>query len=375
MRVLIVGGGMAGLATAIALGRDGHAVTVVELTGRVEGAVIAITNRAVDALEALGVLDAVTPLSFVIAGAESIFSFVRDGNSGDPLPVPPPPPRADTRLPSAVSLLRPQFMAILGDAARAAEADVRIGRTVTALDERGDTVVATYDDGTAADFDLVIGADGVRSVVRSLVFPDAPAPVYTGHMSFRWVVADGPPGPTGLYVLPSQDGMMMTTRLPGNLVYLASGVQMERRYVAPEEARALLRTQLERYGAPLMQGLRARLDDAQEVVIRPYNRLLLPPPWYRGRVLLVGDAAHATTAHLASGGSLALEDAVVLAEEVAKAADVPAALDAYQARREVRVRMVVDAGSELSRLQREGAPPAVSAKLRAEAVAALRQPY
>ena len=365
---------MAGLSAAIALGRQGHAVDVVELTGRVDGAVISMTNRAVDAVETLGVLDAVAACGFVIAGTASIFTRVYDGGTGAVLPIPEPPPRDDVRLPSAISLLRPDFAAILSDAARHAGATIRVGRTVTTLVDRGDAVAVTCDDDEDAAYDLVIGADGIQSHVRSLVFPAAAEPDYTGHMSFRWVLPDAPDGQAGPYVLPD-NSMVMTTRLPGNVLYLSTGVDMERRFVAPHETRTLLRAELERYGAPLIRALLARLDDEQDVLMRPYDWHLLPAPWHRGRVVLIGDAAHATTAHLASGGSLAVEDAVVLAEEIGRAVDIRTALAAYTRRRFARAAMVVEASVELLRLQQAHAPATESARLRAQAVSALRAPY
>lgn len=375
MRVLIVGGGMAGLSAAIALGRNGHHVTVAELSGRVDGAVIAITNRAVEALEALGVLDACAARGFVIEGAGSIFSRVYDGRTGDPLPIPEPPPREDVRLPASISLLRPEFAAILAEAARRAGATIDIGLSVDSLSDNDQAVGATFANGSRQSYDLVVGADGIQSHVRSLVFPGAATPSYTGHMSFRWVLPDAPDGPAGPYVLPADNSMAMTTRLPGNLLYLSTGVDMERRFVPPAEVRALLRSELSRYAAPLMQALLARLDDIQDVLMRPYDWHLLPAPWHRGRIVLIGDAAHATTAHLASGGSLAIEDAVVLAEEIERSADVPGALAAYSRRRHARAAMVVEASVELLRLQQAHAAAAASAWLRAQAVAALRNPY
>ena len=82
--------------------------------------------------------------------------------------------------------------------------------------------------------------------------------------------------------------------------------------------------------------------------------MLLPPPWNVGRIGLIGDAAHATTPHLASGAGIAIEDGLVLAEELAKAASVEAGWAAFVAQRYERARLVVENSVEIGRLEQEG---------------------
>jgi 2-polyprenyl-6-methoxyphenol hydroxylase-like FAD-dependent oxidoreductase len=100
------------------------------------------------------------------------------------------------------------------------------------------------------------------------------------------------------------------------------------------------------------------LNEASEIVFRPLEGFFLPPPWHRGHVLLIGDAAHPTTPQLASGAGMAVEDALVLAEEVARAASVPEALLAFMARREERCRLIVESSIEIGRLEQARAPVA-----------------
>lgn len=373
MRILIVGGGMAGLSAAVALGRGGHDVTVVEATGKIDGAIISITNRGVDALEALGMLDAAAAVGFVISGTDSIYTNFFDG-TGQPLAIPHVAPRSDTRLPASVSLLRADFSRILTGAATAVGTRIEIGRAVTALSQERDNVLVTFADGATEHFDLLVGADGVGSTIRALVLPDAPPPTYTGHMSFRWLVPDGPPGATGSYMLPDNT-MLITLRLPDGTVYLSTGVDMARRHVPIEEARTLLDGVLARFPAPFIQALRPHIASSDAIVTRPYDWILVPRPWHCARVVLIGDAAHSTTAHMGAGGSIAVEDAVVLAEELASADCVGTALAAFEARRYPRAALVVNASVELLRLQQAQASPVESARLRAATVETLRHPY
>jgi 2-polyprenyl-6-methoxyphenol hydroxylase-like FAD-dependent oxidoreductase len=371
-RALVVGGGIAGLSAAIALSRRGVATTVLERHGRAEGASIAITNRAVHALEELGVLDACLAAGVALRGT-SLFARIHDG-AGNLVPVPPPPPPQDTGLPSSISLYRPTLARILAEAATSAGAAIHLGRSIRSLRDQGDRVETEWDDGSRHEVDIVVGADGTHSAVRPLIHGDALRPDYTGTMGLRWMLQDGPEGQPGFYVLPD-NSMVATTRLPGNLVYFASGVEMPNRRVDQAEARSLVRGILDRYSAPFLIALRERLTDDQEIIARPFEWLMAPAPWHRGRITLIGDAAHSTTAHLSSGGGMALEDSVVLAEELAGGGGVAAALDRFMARRIGRTRLVVEASVELLRLQQRRAHPAESAALRARAVGALMQPY
>ena len=97
-----------------------------------------------------------------------------------------------------------------------------------------------------------------------------------------------------------------------------------------------------------------RLTDPELVVYRPLEDVLLPGPWYRGRAVLIGDAAHATTPHQGQGAGMAAEDAVVLAEELAAANSLERALANFMERRFERCKLVVEASATLSRWEVEG---------------------
>jgi 2-polyprenyl-6-methoxyphenol hydroxylase-like FAD-dependent oxidoreductase len=373
VNILVAGGGLAGLSAAIALANKRFTVTLVEPQQVRAGASISITNRGVDALEELGVLDAVLQRSVTIDGADSLFTTIRDG-AGNVLPVPPPPPRVDTRLPSAVILLREELMALLYTAASDAGVTLLIGERVEKIDHYPHHVCAHFSSGNHAQFDLLVGADGLHSALRTLLFPDAPQPSYTGHMSFRWVLPNGPEGDTGFYMLP--DSTTLTTlRLRDGQTYLATGIDMPMERLSQPEARQIVRDILGRFDAPFPRALRTQLDENQRIIVLPYSWLLMPTPWHDGRVIMIGDAVHTTTAHMASGGSLALEDGVVLAQELAGEGTLTDRLGRYAARRVGRSSDVVTVSVELLRLQQASAPPAASASLRAKAVAALRAPY
>jgi len=106
-----------------------------------------------------------------------------------------------------------------------------------------------------------------------------------------------------------------------------------------------------------MADVRAHVADAPSIDYRPMNSFLLPSPWHRGRVLVIGDAAHTTTPHLATGAGMAIEDAVVLAELLAAEPSAPGLLDRFMARRFARCRLVVETAVKLGEMEKDTTIP------------------
>lgn len=367
----MVGAGIAGLSTAIALRSKGVGVDVVELHDAVDGAAIGLTSRAVNALAELGVLDECRTEGNALATPVLTNLYKA---TGAPLTTsgPPPAPRADG-LPAAVVIHRPTLSRILADAAERAGARIRRAMTVWTIDQDTDAVAVRFSDGTTASYDVVVGADGIRSRVRNLLWGKDITPTYTGYMSLRWTVEGVAPGQSGLYY--GGRDLVAVGLLPGRRTYLGTGVRMDDVEVSPDQARMLLREVLDRFSAPYLRQLRGRLDDFQYVVAKPYEWLWLPGDWYRGRVVLIGDAVHATTALLPSGGALAVEDGVVLAQELTTAPDPTTGLHAFVQRRRERARAVVDASVELLCIQERGADRQETARVRSHALEVLARPY
>jgi 2-polyprenyl-6-methoxyphenol hydroxylase-like FAD-dependent oxidoreductase len=121
--------------------------------------------------------------------------------------------------------------------------------------------------------------------------------------------------------------------------------------------------------------IRASLGEDSQIVYRPLEWLLLPDPWYLGRVVLIGDAAHATTPHMASGAGLAVEDGLALAEELAQTDEVATALRRFMERRFARAKLVVETSVRVGEMEIAGAGRAEQAAMLAAATKALAQPY
>jgi len=145
-------------------------------------------------------------------------------------------------------------------------------------------------------------------------------------------------------------------------------------FVEPSSFLDRLKDLLARFPAPLMQQVRAQLNENSQVIYRPLDSLLVPAPWYRGRVVLIGDTVHATTPHMASGACIGIEDAIVLAEELGNADSVEAALSAFQGRRWERCRMVVENSGRLGEIEIAGGDKEEHARIMRETLMALAQP-
>ena len=375
MRVLIVGGGVAGLSAAISLAARGHQVTVLDRAEGAIGASIIVGHGAVYALEALGVLDQVLEVAKQIKAVEpSWWTLVHDAK-GQKMPV-PAPTLPTTGLPSMVFLYRPLLSDILVAAARRYGAEVHFKQTFTSLEQDEEGIVAELTTGERARFDLLVGADGINSAVRERFFPEAGGPEYIGTMSLRSMIRDAPAHwLSGLHFASGEPGSV-TTLLPGGLFYLAVGARMERRRIEPEEARALVRAAVAKYESDMFAEVGERIDDTLEPIVAPFEWIWVPQPWHRGRVVLVGDAVHATTPNIGAAGGMAIEDGVVLAEELERAGELEPGFHAYEARRLERTKLVVDASVEVMMMQRRvPREPMQEATVRGAAIEKLAEPY
>ena len=141
-------------------------------------------------------------------------------------------------------------------------------------------------------------------------------------------------------------------------------------------------TDLHRTLAPLLEGFGGAIADVRDglgphsrIVYRPLEKLLLPAPWYSGRIVLIGDAAHATTPHLAAGAGIGMEDAIVLAEVLGDATSVEQALSRFMARRFERCRLVVENSALLGDLEMQAAPIEQQTAVSRQSAEALALPY
>jgi 2-polyprenyl-6-methoxyphenol hydroxylase-like FAD-dependent oxidoreductase len=350
MRVLVVGGGIGGLSSAIALRQRGIDVDVVEINPRwdVYGVGIIQPANAIRALDSLGLAERAVEEGYAMKGSRFHDS---QGNLIAEIPV---LDLLGPRYPPMNGITRPRLHAIFQDEVRRSGADVRLGVTVVSVERDGRVV---FSDGGRDEYDLVVGADGIDSTVRRLVFDGAPEPEYTGQIVWRYNV----PRPEGLETLDmfvGSNGKAGFVPLAPDLIYVLyiEAVPADEVQMPAERLAEIFRERLAEFGGPVAEVRDRYITDSAKVVVRPVESLLVQPPWHRGRVVLVGDAAHATSPHVGQGGAMAIEDAVVLAEEVA-GGDVESALERYVQRRFPRCREIWEISRQIGIWEIEHTPP------------------
>jgi 2-polyprenyl-6-methoxyphenol hydroxylase-like FAD-dependent oxidoreductase len=347
MRVIIVGAGIGGLTTAIALTRRGLDVEIYERTTQLAevGAGVSLWPNALKALQQLGMKEALEAMSFV-----SEIGALRTSNG-----------HFVSRTSATEFVRRFGFPTTVFHRAELLDALVRaagnipihLGRQCRDFDQSGDRVTVHFTDGGQATGDTLVGADGLRSVVRErLGIPGALK--YAGYTAWRSVASfatsDLIAGET--FGCGQRFGLVP---ISGSRVYwYATDNLPEGGREAPPAAKERLLGRFRTWHAPIPDVIAATSPDAilrNDIYDRdPVDR------WGEGRVTLVGDAAHPMTPNLGQGGCQAIEDGLVLARHLSGARDVPAALRAYESERIPRTSFIVTASRRVGQMGQIGSP-------------------
>ncbi len=348
---LVVGGGIGGMAAAIDLAARGVAVTLIDLDPdwRVYGAGITITGATLRAYRRLGMVEDIARDGAIVAGS-SMFLF--NGMHLRDLDEPP----IEEGLPATGGIMRPVLHQLMQQRVAAAGIPVRLGVTVDTLANRDGGVDVTFSDGTSGRYDLVIGADSVRSRVRDLAFPHMGEAERTGQGCWR-VSMKKPPTLERGEMFFGHRYMVGITRCGEDAIYmwlLTPHADGEER-LEGEALVAQMKAHLADFGGNA-GWVRDTMTAEDWVNYRPLAAKIQPRPWSDGRIVLLGDAVHATTPHLASGAGIAVESALVLGEELARAESAEAALAAYEERRYERCRDVVETSVAIGAAQLAGRP-------------------
>jgi 2-polyprenyl-6-methoxyphenol hydroxylase-like FAD-dependent oxidoreductase len=346
-KILIIGGGFSGMSAALQLRKAGADVDLVEIDPgwRSYGAGITLGGAALRAFCTLGMIDAFLQNG---AAADGVDVFT---SAGHPIANLPTPRVAGPDIPGGGAIMRPMLASILADATRASGTNVRLGTTLKTLSNREDGVVVGFSDGSQMSYDLAIGADGQSSKTRATVFPNAPNPRYTGQCVWRALLPRFPEVNRATMWMGHKVKAGLNPVSPEQMYLFVTEDRPNNDRIDPARFLDMLKALLAPFTAATVKAVRETLNPSSLIVYRPLEALLLPRPWYKRRVVLIGDAVHATTPHLAAGACIGLEDAIVLAEELDRAAGIQEGLKAFEARRWERCRMVVENSVRLGEIE------------------------
>ncbi|RZS31442.1 2-polyprenyl-6-methoxyphenol hydroxylase-like FAD-dependent oxidoreductase [Herbihabitans rhizosphaerae] len=345
MKALIIGGGIAGPVTAIALKRAGIDATVYEAydsTADGVGAFLSLATNGLDALRTLDLFDVVRDKGFAtprmvirLSSGKELAQFEHGGMLDD----------------GTVShtIKRSDLYGALRDEAVRRGVEIVYGKRLTDAEAAADGVTARFADGSTATGDLLIGADGLRSVTRTLIDPAAPKARYTGLLNTggyaHGVPVDAEPGV--LRMIFGKRCFLLYVAHPNGEVWW--GANPPRAGEPSREDLAAITP--ERWRAELIDlfadyPLGVRLIKATEKISPPWPTQDFPtvPTWHRDRMIIIGDAAHATSPASGQGASMAMEDAVTLAKCLRDADTIEAAFADYERLRRERVERVVAQG-------------------------------
>jgi 2-polyprenyl-6-methoxyphenol hydroxylase-like FAD-dependent oxidoreductase len=344
MKVLIAGAGIAGPATAIALHKAGIASVLYE--ARPEdatdaGAFVTIAANGQDALHAIGARGPVLDASFP-ASRMRIFDPAGTQVADIPLGRDHPGPRTITRS---------RLASVLRQEAAARGVPVEYGKRLTTAARTGTGVRVLFADGSHADGDVLVGADGIRSPVRTAIDPAAPGPRYTGLMiACGYAAGAAATADPGCYdmIHGSRAFLGHTAGPDGRAWWFARvpGPELTGRDLAAPAAcwRDRLADAFAADSTPAAALIRSTSDPVTVTVTSAYDIPALPT-WHNDTMTVTGDAAHAASPSTAQGASMALEDAAVLAQCLRDVPAIPEALALFEKLRRDRVERIVRAGA------------------------------
>lgn len=343
-KVLVIGGGIAGFATAIGLHQRGIDVEIVELhkQWKVYHVGIIVQSNFIRALAQLGVGDKAVQAGYPYKG----WRFLKN-DDGKELARDEGVSSIGEEYPADLGLARPALHDVLFNKVSELNIPLRQGVTFTSFKQTNDHVVVEFTDGTQGTYDIVVAADGAYSKVREELFEGKYKPEFFGQGVWRYNLkrpkdlewAEGyitdPTRSIGTVPLTEEEMYIFVCCCePGNP------------YFPPETLAEEMRKRLAGYG-PIIDSFAEQITDPSLVVYRPLEVCVVPKPWYKGRVVLIGDAAHSATPHLGQGAAMAVEDSVVLAEELDSPGSMEQRLERFMARRFDRAKYIATQSMQL----------------------------
>ncbi|HBF31615.1 FAD-dependent monooxygenase [Rhizobium sp.] len=369
-KILIVGGGVGGMAAAMRLCDSGHDVDLIDLDPNwgVYGTGITLSVLTMRALCDLGLAED------VMREGNCYDGFTLCNQQGEVVRQMEAPRLFSKDVPGEGGILRPALHAIMKARVLKKGAKVRTGLSVAAIHQSANAIDVEFTDATIGRYDLVIGADGLFSKMRTMIFPDAPKPKFTGQACWR-ALFDIPAGWTcGRMFMSEKIKLGFSLCSPDKMyLYLLEHVP-DNPWRAPESLPGLLRGLMSGFGGEAAR-LRETITQDTPILYRPLESVLLTRTWSSGRVVLLGDAVHATTPHLGSGAGAAVEDAIVLSELLISSSSLAEALSLYDQKRIPRASIVVNNSLKIGELEMTSGSMQEQAELMGASMKAIAEAY
>ena len=338
-KVLIVGGGISGLSAAIALNKVGIKAEIAEkeLEWNVYGVGIIQPPNALRALNEIGLADA------CMEQGTSYSGFDYYSGQGHFL-FKTPSPKIEG-YPGVNGISRRKLHHILYEAVQSIGTKIYMGTTVNRIENKENGVTVELSNGITADYDIVIGSDGSNSKVRNMLFGDI-VQRYSGQGVWRYTLPRPKDLEDGLFYYGKKAKAGLVPMSDDEMYLLVTTNEPDNPRFPDDQLHILLRERMTEFGG-LIAEISKKIVDPAQVVYRPIFTHLLPKPWYKGNVLLVGDAAHGTAPHLGQGASIAIEDVVLLADLLKHNLTVRETMEAFMEKRFERCKLIVENSDQL----------------------------
>jgi 2-polyprenyl-6-methoxyphenol hydroxylase-like FAD-dependent oxidoreductase len=342
-KVLVVGAGIAGCCAAIALAARGFRVRLIEKQDewRFQSSGIFVYSNGLAHLRDIGVLDDVLSAGYVIDNGRNVYFDHRGEHLVDTFY----PTADDGRAPAILGIKRAELHRVLANRLQHFGLSAELGTTVGSFDQIGDSVAIVLSNGAVENFDLVLGTDGLRSQIRKLAGFDI-KPRYSGFGVWR-SVHDRPAELRDKIMMMGPGKRFGIMPISADKLYtFGTIVEPEGKWYDPQAWPETMATKFQEFEGPARQFIE-ELGPRSEVLYTAVEEIVMPLPWHAGRVVLLGDAAHASTPFMGQGGAMGVQDAAVLARLLDSDNDIPVILAAYGAARGPLCRFAQDVSRQV----------------------------
>lgn len=348
-KVAIVGGGIAGMTAAILLGRQNLTVDLIEEKSSLTpiGAGITLSAPTLRVFKEIGIMDELEKHG---GRFDSVDQYTAQGEFLRRIPM--FPEIASNDLPGGVGVMRTKLAEILADKMKEYNVNVLLNTTIESLEQTAENVDVTFSDGRKDTYDIVIGADGVRSQIRNLLYPNFQGSTFTHQGVWRVVVPRFVDQCTIFFGNEIKTGF---TPISKTECYMFFNDHIEKEeYIAEERLTGLLADHLSEFGGEIPSIVKLIHEGkitAKDIIFRPLSYHMLEEEWHKNRIVLIGDAVHAATPHLATGAGIAVEGALILSQEIEKEQTIEEAFKNYRRRHYARAKLVVDNSVQLGQYE------------------------